>query len=275
MTNLLDGLNDRQKEAVTTTEGPLLVLAGAGSGKTKVLTHRVAYILENRLAAPWEILAITFTNKAANEMCTRIANIVGEASEDIWIKTFHSACLRILRRDIEKLGYTSNFNIYDTNDQKRLIKDCLRELNLNEDNYPIKSVISKISSAKDEMIDCKEFAKRNDDFRGEKYAMIYARYQQKLKENNAMDFDDLIAKTVELFKDNPDVLEYYQNKFKYIMVDEYQDTNNLQYIFVSMLAEKHRNICVVGDDDQSIYKFRGANIRNILDFEKQFDGGRI
>lgn len=274
MINLLEGLNDRQKEAVTTTEGPLLVLAGAGSGKTKVLTHRVAYILENHLAAPWEILAITFTNKAAKEMCTRIENLVGDESSDIWIKTFHSACLRILRRDIDKIGYTSNFNIYDTNDQKRLIKDCLRELNLNEDNYPVKSIMSKISSAKDEMIDCKEFARRNDDFRGEKYALIYALYQKKLKEYNAMDFDDLIAKTVELFNDNPDVLEYYQNKFKYIMVDEYQDTNNLQYIFVSMLAKKHRNICVVGDDDQSIYKFRGANIRNILDFEKQFDDAK-
>ncbi len=270
MIDLLTGLNDRQKEAVTTTEGPLLVLAGAGSGKTKVLTHRVAYILQNSLALPWQILAITFTNKAAKEMCDRIQNIVGEQSEDIWIKTFHSACLNILRRDIEKIGYTKNFNIYDTNDQKKLIKDCLKELNLNEDNYPIKSVMSKISNAKDEMISPEEFAKKNDDFRGEKYARIYTLYQKKLKEYNAMDFDDLIAKTVELFKNNPDVLEYYQNKFKYIMVDEYQDTNNLQYIFISMLAEKHRNLCVVGDDDQSIYKFRGANIRNILDFEKQF-----
>ena len=271
MSNLLDGLNDRQKEAVTTTEGPLLILAGAGSGKTKVLTHRVAYILENNLAMPWQILAITFTNKAAKEMAERIEKIVGgDVSRDIWIKTFHSAAVRILRRDIDKIGFTTNFNIYDTSDQKRLIKDCLRELNLNEDNYPVKSIISKISSAKDEMIDCDEFAKRNSDFRGEKYALIYKMYQKKLKESNALDFDDLIAKTVELFKKDNEVLSYYQNKFKYIMVDEYQDTNNLQYELISLLAEKHRNLCVVGDDDQSIYKFRGANIRNILDFESQF-----
>ena len=178
MIDLLNGLNDRQKEAVTTTEGPLLVLAGAGSGKTKVLTHRVAYIIENNLARPWQILAITFTNKAAKEMCDRIENIVGEESNDIWIKTFHSACLRILRKDIEKIGYTTNFNIYDTNDQKKLIKDCLKDLNLNEDNYPVKSIMSKISNAKDEMISCEEFAKRNDDFRGEKYARIYTLYQK-------------------------------------------------------------------------------------------------
>ena len=271
MSNLLEGLNDMQLRAVTTTEGPLLILAGAGSGKTKVLTHRAAYILEQGLAMPWQILAITFTNKAAGEMVERIGKIVGEEkSKDMWIKTFHSAAVRILRRDIDKIGYTTNFNIYDANDQKRLIKDCLRELNLNEDNYPVKSVLSKISNAKDEMISCEEFAAKNLDFRGEKYALIYSLYQKKLKESNALDFDDLIAKTVELFKTNDEVLSYYQNKFKYIMVDEYQDTNNLQYELISLLAEKHRNLCVVGDDDQSIYKFRGANIRNILDFESEF-----
>ncbi|MBE7053888.1 MAG: ATP-dependent DNA helicase PcrA [Ruminococcaceae bacterium] len=271
MSNLLEGLNDMQRKAVTTTEGPLLILAGAGSGKTKVLTHRTAYILEQGLAMPWQILAITFTNKAAGEMVERIGKIVGEdSSKDMWIKTFHSAAVRILRRDIDKIGFTTNFNIYDANDQKRLIKDCLRELNLNEDNYPIKSILSKISNAKDEMISCDEFAAKNHDFRGEKYALIYKLYQKKLKESNALDFDDLIAKTVELFKTDESVLSYYQNKFKYIMVDEYQDTNNLQYELISLLAEKHRNLCVVGDDDQSIYKFRGANIRNILDFESEF-----
>ncbi len=272
--NLLEGLNEPQRQAVTTTEGPLLVLAGAGSGKTKVLTHRVAYILEQNLARPWEILAITFTNKAAREMEARIEMLVPDKSADIWIKTFHSACLRILRRDIDKLGYTSNFNIYDTADQKRMMKDCLRELNLNEDNYPIKSVLSKISSAKDEMVSCDEFARQNNDFRGEKYAALYRLYQKKLKDNNAMDFDDLIANTVLLFQTHPDVLEFYQKKFKYILVDEYQDTNNLQYQLIAMLAGLHRNLCVVGDDDQSIYKFRGANIRNILDFEAQFQDAK-
>lgn len=275
MSKLLEGLNDRQKEAVITTEGPLLVLAGAGSGKTTVLTRRVAYILEKGLAKPWEILAITFTNKAAKEMAERIEHLVGEGvSSQMWVKTFHSACLMILRRDIEKIGYTSNFNIYDTNDQKRLIKDCLKELNMNEDNYPVKSLMSAISSSKDEMIDPEKYARLHPDFRGEKYASVYRLYQKKLKEANAMDFDDLIFKTVELFRDNPDTLAYYQDRFKYILVDEYQDTNNMQYELVSMLGRVRRNVCVVGDDDQSIYKFRGANIRNILDFEKQFSDAK-
>lgn len=275
MSKLLEGLNDRQKEAVITTEGPLLVLAGAGSGKTTVLTRRVAYILEKGLAKPWEILAITFTNKAAKEMAERIETLVGEGiSSQMWVKTFHSACLMILRRDIEKIGYTSNFNIYDTNDQKRLIKDCLKELNMNEDNYPVKSLMNAISSSKDEMIDPEKYARLHPDFRGEKYASVYRLYQKKLKEANAMDFDDLIFKTVELFRDNPDTLSYYQERFKYILVDEYQDTNNMQYELVSMLGKVRRNVCVVGDDDQSIYKFRGANIRNILDFEKQFSDAK-
>ncbi len=275
MSKLLEGLNDRQKEAVITTEGPLLVLAGAGSGKTTVLTRRVAHILEKDLAKPWEILAITFTNKAAKEMAERIESLVGEGiSSQMWVKTFHSACLMILRRDIDKIGYSSNFNIYDTNDQKRLIKDCLKELNMNEDNYPVKSLLNAISSAKDEMTDPEKYARLHPDFRGEKYANVYRLYQKKLKDANAMDFDDLIFKTVELFRDNPDTLSYYQNKFRYILVDEYQDTNNMQYELTSMLAAKHKNICVVGDDDQSIYKFRGANIRNILDFEKQFPNAK-
>ena len=271
MSNLTEGLNDRQKEAVYATEGPVLVLAGAGSGKTKTLTHRIAYILEQNLARPSEILAITFTNKAAREMQERITSLVGDAAEYIWIKTFHSACLRILRRDIDKIGYTSNFTIYDTSDQKRLVKDCILACNLNEDMYPVKSCMSRISSAKDELISPKQYAEERDgNFREEGFAKVYTEYQRRLFENNALDFDDLIVKTIELLRNNPDIAEYYQEKFKYILVDEYQDTNNAQYALISILADKHRNLCVVGDDDQSIYKFRGANIRNILDFEKQF-----
>lgn len=271
MSKLVEGLNDRQKEAVYATEGPVLVLAGAGSGKTKTLTHRIAYILEQNLARPSEILAITFTNKAAREMQERITSLVGDAAQYIWIKTFHSACLRILRRDIDKIGYTSNFTIYDTSDQKRLIKDCIVACNLNEDMYPVKSAMARISSAKDELVSPKQYAEeREGNFREEGFAKIYTAYQNKLFENNALDFDDLIVKTIELLRNNPDIAEYYQEKFKYILVDEYQDTNNAQYALISILAGKHRNLCVVGDDDQSIYKFRGANIRNILDFEKQF-----
>ncbi len=271
MSKLLEGLNDMQKKAVTTTDGPVLVIAGAGSGKTTVITRRIGYIIEQGLAKPWQILAITFTNKAAAEMLERVGNLIPEEAGDIWIKTFHSACLRILRRDIDKLGYSSNFNIYDTSDQKRLVKECIAACGFSEDNYPVKSVMSAISSAKNKSISVKQFAAENEkDFRGSNYARMYEMYEKRLKENNSLDFDDLLLKTSELFERFPEVLEYYQNKFKYIMVDEYQDTNHVQYKLVAALAEKTGNICVVGDDDQSIYKFRGADIGNILDFESQF-----
>ena len=271
MNELFNGLNDMQKQAVMTTDGPLLVLAGAGSGKTTVLTRRIAYILAQHKARPWEILAITFTNKAAKEMQDRITALVPESADDMWIKTFHSACLRILRRDIDRLGYTSNFNIYDTSDQKRLVKDCIKDCSLSEEMYPVKSVMSVISDSKNKGISPEEYLEMNDNnFRSKGYGNIYKRYEKRLKENNALDFDDLLLKTVCLFENNEDVLDYYQHKFKYILVDEYQDTNNIQYRLVAMLAKKHRNLCVVGDDDQSIYKFRGADVTNILDFEKQF-----
>ena len=269
--DIFNGLNDKQKEAVMKTDGPLLVLSGAGSGKTTVLTRRIAYILEQHKARPWEILAITFTNKAAREMEDRITSLVPESAGDMWIKTFHSACLRILRRDIDRLGYTSNFNIYDTNDQKRLLKECIKDVMLSEDMFPLKSVMYVISDCKNKGISCEEYLLKNDsDYRAKGYGKIYRQYTKRLKENNALDFDDLLLKSVELLENNSDILEYYQNKFKYILVDEYQDTNNIQYRLVSMMANKHRNLCVVGDDDQSIYKFRGADVTNILDFENQF-----
>lgn len=276
MEELLDGLNDMQRQAVLATDGPLLVLAGAGSGKTTVLTKRIAYILALKKARPWEILAITFTNKAAKEMSDRIAALVPDSASDMWIKTFHSACLRILRKDIDRLGYTSNFNIYDTSDQKRLVKECIKDSMLSEDMYPVKSVMFVISDCKNKGITPDEYLQNNDgDFRAKGYGKIFRRYTNRLKENNALDFDDLLCKTVELFENNPDVLEYYQNKFRYILVDEYQDTNNIQYRLVAMLAQKYRNLCVVGDDDQSIYKFRGADVTNILDFEKQFRDAKV
>lgn len=270
--SILDGLNPRQEEAVLTTEGPLLVLAGAGSGKTTVLTRRIAYIIEKGLARPWQILAITFTNKAAKEMLTRISSLVPDNAGDMWIKTFHSMCLRILRYDIEKLGqkYTHEFNVYDTNDQKKLIKDTLKALNLNDDMYPVRMLISRISDLKSRGVTPEEYEAEVYDFKQKNIARIYRAYTDKLMDNNSLDFDDLLLKTVELFTKCPDVLEYYQNKFRYILVDEYQDTNHIQYRLVALLASKHRNLCVVGDDDQSIYKFRGADITNILDFEKQF-----
>ncbi len=275
--NILDGLNKEQAQAVCTADGPLLVLAGAGSGKTTVLTRRIAHIIAEGKARPWQILAITFTNKAAAEMLARITKLVPEGAPDMWVKTFHSACLRILRYDIEKLEskYTSSFNVYDTNDQKRLIKDCVKALNLSDDMYPQKMILSKISDCKNRGISPEEYENSVYDFKQKNIARIYRMYQQRLEENNSLDFDDLLNKTVELFTKCPDVLEYYQNKFKYILVDEYQDTNNIQYRLVSLLAAKHRNICVVGDDDQSIYKFRGADITNILDFEKQFKEAKV
>lgn len=270
--SILEGLNSEQAQAVLTTDGPLLVLAGAGSGKTTVLTRRIAHIIEQKKARPWQILAITFTNKAAAEMLTRISKLVPDDAGDMWIKTFHSACLRILRYDIKKMGtkYTSAFNVYDTNDQKRLVKDCIKASNVSEDMYPVKMLLSRISDCKNKGITPDEFENSVYDFKQKTIAKIYRLYQKRLEDNNSLDFDDLLNKTVELFTKCPDVLEYYQNKFKYILVDEYQDTNNIQYRLVALLAAKHRNLCVVGDDDQSIYKFRGADITNILDFEKQF-----
>lgn len=274
--NLIEGLNPKQKEAVLYTEGPLLILAGAGSGKTRVLTHRIAYLIQEKEVDPWKIIAITFTNKAAKEMRERVDNLVGQGSEDIWVSTFHSACVRILRKNIEKLGYSRYFTIYDTSDQKSLLRECLKELNYNEKNYPINYVLGEISNQKNELITSLEYEKRNlGDYRKEKIAHIYKLYQKKLERNNALDFDDIIFKTVELFIYHPDVLEYYQNRFEYIMVDEYQDTNTSQYKLVSLLASLHGNLCVVGDDDQSIYGWRGANIRNILDFEKDFKNAKV
>jgi len=276
MMDLLKGLNKEQREAVLHTEGPLLILAGAGSGKTRVLTHRIAYLIKEKGVYPGSILAITFTNKAAREMKERIENILGGLSENIWVSTFHSACVRILRRDIDKLGYDRSFVIFDSADQQTLIKDCLKELNLNEKNYPPKSVIEMIGKAKDEMIDPDAYTKMYaSDYRMSKIAKIYELYQKKLKQNNALDFDDIITLTIKLFTDNPPVLEYYQRRFKYILVDEYQDTNTAQYSLISLLAQVNKNLCVVGDDDQSIYGWRGANIRNILDFEKEFKNCKV
>lgn len=271
-----DTLNPMQQEAVYYTEGPLLVLAGAGSGKTRVLTHRIAYLIEEKGVNPWNIMAITFTNKAAAEMRERVDKIVGFGSESIWVSTFHSSCVRILRRHIEYLGYSTNFTIYDGDDQKTLMKQIFKKLDVDTKQFKERAVLSKISSAKDEMITPEEYElNAGIDFREKKVAQIYKEYQKELKKNNALDFDDLILKTVELFQNVPEVLDYYQEKFRYIMVDEYQDTNLVQFKLVDLLAKKYRNICVVGDDDQSIYKFRGANIENILSFEKAFPGAKV
>ncbi len=271
--DMIEGLNPQQREAVLHTEGPLLVLAGAGSGKTRVLTHRIAYLIEEKGVAPWNILSITFTNKAAREMKERIEKLVGAQALDIWNGTFHACCVRILRREIERIGFSRNFVIYDTGDQETLIKDCLNQLQYNNKNFPPKQVLHHIGRAKDELTDPEAFAvMAGSDFRMRKIAKLYALYQKKLKANNALDFDDILLHTLKIFSQNPEVLGYYQEKFRYILVDEYQDTNTAQYMFVSMLAEKHHNICVVGDDDQSIYGWRGANMRNILDFEKDFKG---
>lgn len=269
--SIYDTLNDMQKQAVFRTEGPLLILAGAGSGKTRVLTHRIAYLIEEKGIKPWNIMAITFTNKAAGEMKERVNNIVGFGSDQIWVSTFHSTCVRILRRYIDRLGYSNNFTIYDTDDQKSIMKDVCKRLNIDTKIYKERNILSQISKAKDECISPEQFAINNqNDFSKKKIIDAYKSYQEQLKSNNALDFDDLLVKTVELFQNNPDILEQYQEKFKYIMVDEYQDTNTAQFKFISLLADKHRNLCVVGDDDQSIYKFRGANIKNILNFEEVF-----
>ena len=308
-------LNNMQKKAVFSTEGPLLVLAGAGSGKTTVLVNRIAnlikygkayysnddlndlspyeeelllkaasgeevnnidYLLKVNSVSPWQILAITFTNKAANELKSRIINKIGEDAEDIWASTFHSCCVRILRRAAERLGYTSDFTIYDTDDSKRVIKECMKELALSDKIIAPKSVIIEISNAKNSEIGPEEYLNENQyDFLKKSIGEIYVLYQKKLRASNAMDFDDLIYNTVKLFRQNSDILDYYQNKFRYILVDEYQDTNTLQYVFVSLLAGKYKNICVVGDDDQSIYRFRGATIENILSFEDEYSGSKV
>ena len=274
--SIYDTLNDKQKEAVLCTEGPLLILAGAGSGKTRVLTHRIAYLIEECGVNPWNILAITFTNKAAGEMRERVDKIVGFGSDSVWVSTFHSTCVRILRRHIDLLGYDTNFTIYDTDDQKSVMKDVIKSLNLDPKIYKERTFLGVVSHAKDELVSPEEFLlNAGADYKQQLYGRAYREYQTALKKNNALDFDDLIVKTVELFRNHPEVLDYYQERFKYIMVDEYQDTNTAQFKFVSLLAQKYQNLCVVGDDDQSIYKFRGANIGNILNFEKVFPDARV
>ena len=274
--SIYDTLNPMQKEAVLHTEGPLLILAGAGSGKTRVLTHRVAYLIEEKQVNPWNILAITFTNKAAGEMRERVDQLVGFGAESIWVSTFHSTCVRILRRHIEYLGYTTNFSIYDSDDQKPLMKQVFKAMDVDTKQFKERSVLGTISSAKDKLISPEEFLlNAGQDFRQRRIGEIYKEYQKRLKKNNALDFDDLIVKTVELFQNNSEVLNYYQERFKYIMVDEYQDTNLAQFRLVSLMASKYRNLCVVGDDDQSIYRFRGADIGNILSFEETFPGAKV
>lgn len=269
-------MNNMQQQAVFCTEGPLLILAGAGSGKTTVLVNRIAYILQSELCKPWQILAITFTNKAAGELKERICNAVPEGGSDIWAATFHSTCARILRRYGDRIGFTSHFTVYGTDDQKKLVKDILKQLNYDEKMLPVKRVLNEISKAKDKMLTPQEMLKEAGyDNLKQSVAKVYEIYQSRLKTADAMDFDDMLCKTVELFQKCPDILEFYQNQFKYIMVDEYQDTNKVQYKFVSMLAAKYGNICVVGDDDQSIYKFRGATIENILSFENTFKGAKM
>lgn len=274
--SIYESLNPVQQEAVYHTEGPLLILAGAGSGKTRVLTHRIAYLIEEKRVNPWNIMAITFTNKAAGEMRERVDDIVGFGAESIWVSTFHSTCVRILRRHIDRLGYSSNFSIYDTDDQKTLMHQVCKKLDIDTKMYKEKMLMNVISSAKNDMISPKEFElNAQGDFRQKKIAEVYHEYQAALFKNNALDFDDLLVKAVELFETDGEVLDYYQERFKYIMVDEYQDTNLVQFKLVSILARKYQNLCVVGDDDQSIYKFRGADIRNILDFEKVFAGTKV
>ena len=274
--SIYDTLNPPQREAVAQTEGPVLILAGAGSGKTRVLTHRIAYLMDEKGVNPWNILAITFTNKAAQEMRERVDKLVGFGSESIWVSTFHSACVRILRRHIDNLGYDTNFTIYDTDDQKSLMKDVCRKMNIDTKIYKERSLLAQISHAKDELLTPDDMEmKAAGDYNMKKVASVYREYQAALRKNNALDFDDLIVKTVELFEKCGAVLEYYQERFKYIMVDEFQDTNTAQFKFISLLAQRYQNLCVVGDDDQSIYKFRGANIGNILGFEHVFPDARV
>ena len=276
MSNILEGLNDKQYEAVINTDGPCLIIAGAGSGKTKVLTHKIAYLMEEKDVKPWNILAITFTNKAANEMKTRVEGLVGNAAKDMWIGTFHSICVKILRRFIDRIGYDTSFIIFDTSDQKTLIKECIKACDLDEKLFADRAVLSEISNAKNEMLEPMQYALRTGgEYRKEKIAQVYSLYQQRLKENNAVDFDDIINSTIKILMENPDVLAYYSDKFKYVLVDEYQDTNKSQFTLVTMLASAYGNITVVGDNDQGIYSFRGADISNILNFERDFPGTKI
>lgn len=269
-------LNEMQQSAVNTTEGPLLILAGAGSGKTTVLVNRVQHIIESGLAQPWQVLAITFTNKAAGELRERLISAVGESADDIWAYTFHSCCSRILRRFGDRLGYTNHFTIYDTDDSKRVMKQCQKQLDIEDKFINHKSILNEISRAKDSLIDPQEYkATSSNDFRKGKIAQCYELYQKELLKSDAMDFDDIIFNTVKLLKKNDDVRELYQTQFKYVMVDEYQDTNHAQYVLTSLLADKYQNICVVGDDDQSIYRFRGATIENILSFEQHYKGANV
>lgn len=274
--SIYDTLNREQREAVLHTEGPLLILAGAGSGKTRVLTHRIAYLIDEKGVNPWNILAITFTNKAAGEMRDRVDRIVGFGSESIWVSTFHSTCVRILRRHIDRLGYDTNFTIYDTDDQKTMMKDVCKLLQIDTKTYKERNLLAAISSAKNEYISPQEYELNAvGDYHKQKIAKVYWEYEKQMRANNALDFDDLLVKTVQLLQTQPDILEYYQERFRYIMVDEYQDTNTVQFKLISILARKYQNLCVVGDDDQSIYKFRGANIRNILDFESAFEDAHV
>ena len=276
MSELLDGLNDRQKEAVEYMDGPLLILAGAGSGKTRVLTYKIAYLLEKEIVKPWQILAITFTNKAAKEMKERVEGLVGQVAQDMWLGTFHSVCVRILKREIELLGYTRDFNIFDEIDKEKVLKEVTKKLNIDEKMYPIGLLKSEISKAKEVMKDNLTYQKEAmGDFRKEEIAKVYNMYQDTLKSNNSIDFDDIIMLTVKLFLENPDRLLYYQQKFSYILVDEYQDTNKTQFLLISLLSSATGNICVVGDESQSIYGFRGADITNILNFEKEFPNAKI
>lgn len=276
MSKILNELNEVQKDAVTYVGGPMLILAGAGSGKTRVLTYKIAYLIEAGIVKPWEILAITFTNKAAKEMRERVDNLLPDNSNDVWLGTFHSICVRILKREIELLGYTRDFNIMDELDKQRTVKDILKRMNIDDKQFPANSICYEISSAKDKLQDSSAYYREvKGDFRKEKIAEVYKEYERETRKNNSLDFDDIIMLTVELFKKNIDRLEYYQNKFRYILVDEYQDTNRAQFVLISMLASSHGNICVVGDESQSIYGFRGADISNILNFEKQFTGAKV
>lgn len=277
MQNILEGLNDKQYEAVINTEGPSLVIAGAGSGKTKVLTHKISYLINEKNVKPWNILAITFTNKAANEMKQRIENLVGgQATNDMWIGTFHSICVRILRKFIDRIGFDSSFIIFDASDQKSLVKQCLKELNIDDKLFTDRGVLSEISNAKNEMLTPVQYAvKANGEYRKETIAKVYSLYQSKLKQNNSIDFDDIINYTIQILTENPDILEYYSEKFKYVLVDEYQDTNKAQFTLITLLSARYGNITVVGDNDQGIYSFRGADISNILNFEKDFPGTKI
>ena len=269
--SIYDTLNEPQRQAVLQTEGPVLILAGAGSGKTKALTCRAAYLIEEKGVSPYQIMAITFTNKAAGEMRERISQMVGCGSEGIWVTTFHSTCVRILRRYIDRIGFDTNFSIYDADDQKTLMKELCKRLEVDTKIYKERALLAAISSAKDELIGPMEFAKNaGSDYIKQKQAQVYLEYQKALKKNNALDFDDLIFYTVELFRKDEEVLAGYQELFRYIMVDEYQDTNTAQFQLIRLLADRYKNLCVVGDDDQSIYKFRGANIYNILNFETYF-----